>query len=56
MCLDGDRTIDLEALSREALMDLAKAWRVRHCGVTGRPMDRPMPARWPIADDSARLP
>jgi hypothetical protein len=27
MLMDGDRAIDLEALSREALMDLAKAWR-----------------------------
>ena len=27
MPMDGDCAIDLEALSREALMDLAKAWR-----------------------------
>jgi hypothetical protein len=29
MLMDGDRAIDLEALSREALMDLATAWRRR---------------------------
>ncbi|RZI54538.1 MAG: hypothetical protein EOP12_02325 [Pseudomonas sp.] len=27
--MDGDHAIDLEELSREALMDLAKAWRRR---------------------------
>ena len=29
MLMDGDCTIDLETLTREALMDLAKAWRRR---------------------------
>lgn len=29
MLMDGDRGIDLEEFSREALMDLTKAWRRR---------------------------
>ena len=29
MLMDGDRAIDLKALSREALMELAEAWRRR---------------------------
>ena len=29
MLMEGDREIDLEALSREALMELAEAWRRR---------------------------